>query len=645
MVGQIERVTKSATFPENAPVANLVFYRTYSRKIDGLRENWSQVCDRTVKGLKKLGLLTTDETELIYTMQKEVKSLTSGRWLWVGGTEWIEQKTNFSGAYNCSSTNIIDWQSFGLLMDLAMMGCGTGAVLEDKYISQLPVITNKLNVKIIGEVGTTPANLRREETEVQIDSDRVLIIVGDSRQGWVKSYQKLLQLSSDERFNGVVNIEVNINDVRPSGETLKGFGGVANPIKLPELYLKCANILNQAIDRKLNSVECCILIDEAAACVVAGNIRRSAGIRQFDSEDELGGNAKDNLWQQDDQGNWRIDPQRDALRMANHSRVFHHKPTLEETINAVRKQYYSGEGAIQWAGEAIARSNIDLLPTLEAKKEFLEYYEKGEAKTWLKEHFSNLSDEEISHRLGRYGLNPCHAGDTLVSTNRGLVPIKDLVGQHFQTLVDLRSIGLEGVKLTDAIAFPTGVQTTYTITLTNGMQMRCTDNHEHFTNQGWVKTKDLTPEHQIYIQKGEGYFGEGTITIEQAQMLGWWYGDGYNVIIKPQKHGRKESHLAKGFVFNQQEYDYAYPVVGGAIKSITGVEYVRKLHKGVYEFRTQSPLLEKFFSNLEIESKDILPLKFLAQSQEVLIGFLQGIFSADGTVEKSCRRIKLVNKS
>jgi ribonucleotide reductase class II len=180
--------------------------------------------------------------------------------------------------------------------------------------------------------------------------------VGDSRQGWVKSYQTILELSSDDRFTGDVTVTVDLSDVRPAGEKLKGFGGVANPVKLPMLYERCAHILNKAIGRQLNSVECCLLIDEAAACVVAGNIRRSAGMRQFDSGDELAAAAKDNLWQQDDEGNWRIDPERDALRMANHTRVFHAKPTLEECTAAVRKQFYSGEGAIQWAGEAERRA-------------------------------------------------------------------------------------------------------------------------------------------------------------------------------------------------------------------------------------------------------------------------------------------------
>ncbi len=93
--------------------------------------------------------------------------------------------------------------------------------------------------------------------------------------------------------------------------------------------------------------------------------------------------------------------------MANHSRVFHHKPTLEECINAVRQQYYSGEGAIQWAGEAIARANCDLLSSQELRKDFLKSYEQGTAKQWLHERYPTLDLYEIEHRLARVGLNPC----------------------------------------------------------------------------------------------------------------------------------------------------------------------------------------------------------------------------------------------
>ncbi len=805
MVQELKLISKEVRFPDSAPAAYPVFFRTYSRKYNNKRESWAEVCDRTLTGLKKLGKLTDEQVALIDKMQKQLKSLTSGRWLWVGGTEWVERPENFSGSYNCTSTNVIDWRSFGLMMDLAMQGSGTGGVLEPQYISQLPVILNQLQVNVIGAIGATSAGDRRHNTEVQFDyaDNAVKFFVGDSRQGWVKSYQSLLELSSNEQFDRAkpVQITVDISDVRPSGEPLKGFGGMANPVKLPTLYDRCANILNKAISRQLTSVECCLLIDEAAVCIVAGNIRRclpagalvhsesglvpiekirigdrvltskgfypvtnffdqgtqslcriktedgyfectpdhkvavledvygayrmvkakdlteddrlifvpkaitgtatelpefkgtlapqakritipaltadvayfigylhgdgsvgsdgwrvrfrisedqqqiidklivvgelfgldtytlrtpeqskarafelqfnssalnqylsqfkraftsinipdcillatvnireaylsgladadgcfsqgvlvasvhsdflrqvqsiyaslgitvrlchstrkrtgkwegelvtvgeaafdkiselfadhslrfagsqrvrpqsfkdhgfpkemvrpivntyqyhwsgtqkqmiaptvqkhipectdlipvkvksvefdvrvaptydievasihefvcegilvsnSAGMRQFSSEDALGSVAKDNLWQQDEAGNWRIDPERDSLRMANHTRVFHRKPTEQECVDAVRKQYYSGEGAIQWAGEAIARSNADLITTSELKREFLSAYVKGEGKEWLRSHQPEITERELEHRFQRYGLNPC----------------------------------------------------------------------------------------------------------------------------------------------------------------------------------------------------------------------------------------------
>lgn len=362
MVQELPRTRQQGPFPEAAPAAFPVFYRTYSRRgevVEGQRETWDQVCDRTLAGLVELGQLTPEETALLNRMQRQVKALPSGRWLWVGGTVWSKQPENFSGAYNCTSTNVVDWHAFGLMMDLAMMGCGTGAILEPKYISRIPAIRNRLTVTMAGGIGETPVDERHETTDVITEGNQVTIRVGDSRQGWVKSYETLLELSTDDRFTDDVHVTIDLRDVRPAGEKLKGFGGVANPVRLSLLYDRCATILNKAVGRQLNSVECCLLIDEAAACVVAGNIRRSAGMRQFDSGDELAASAKDNLWQQDADGNWRIDSERDVLRMANHTRVFHEKPSLQDCVDSVRKQFYSGEGAIQWAGEAKRRAGGD----------------------------------------------------------------------------------------------------------------------------------------------------------------------------------------------------------------------------------------------------------------------------------------------
>jgi ribonucleotide reductase class II len=428
-------------FPATAPAANPVFYRTYSRKGPGGRESWRQVVERNLEGLRQLGNLNAEEVELVRRMQLEQKALPSGRWLWIGGTDWIAQQENFSGAYNCTSTNLVDWEAFALMMDLAMMGCGTGAIIEPHLISRLPVVRNALAIDSVTDIGATPPDQRHDFTTHTIEGQTVAIRVGDTRQGWVESYRLLLQLSSDERFAAgePIHISVDLSDVRPVGERLKGFGGMANPVKLKDLYGRVAQILNKAQGRQLTSVECCLLIDEAAVTIVAGNIRRSAGMRQFSADDTAASQAKDNLWQQDSEGNWRIDPERDALRMANHTRVFHTRPDRQTVLEAVTKQFHSGEGAIQFAPEAIARSNADLLPTPELREEFVGVYcDQGrqEAGRWLQLHHPEIGEAELEHRLGRYGLNPCgeilgadfHCNLAEIHLNR--IDPKDHVGQE-----------------------------------------------------------------------------------------------------------------------------------------------------------------------------------------------------------------------
>ncbi len=400
-----------ADFPTTAPAANPVFYRTYSRKTASGRESWSEVGKRNLEGLQQLGQLNQDEMALLARMQADKKALPSGRWLWIGGTPWIEKEQNFSGAYNCTSTNLVDWKAFALMMDLAMMGCGTGAVIEPHLINQLPVVINPIKIKNISKIGITPASQRQERTSYKITGNEVFIKVGDSRRGWVDSYELLLELSSDERFSkNEIQLFIDLSDVRPVGESLKGFGGMANPVKLKDLYGRVARLLNKAVGRRLSSVECCLLIDEAAVTIVAGNIRRSAGMRQFSADDLVAASAKENLWQQDAEGNWSIDPEKDALRMANHTRVYHTRPSLEVIVEAVTRQFQSGEGAIQFAPEAIARSNADLLNTPELKAEFIDIYcdqGKEEASRWLQMNHGPINKTELEHRLGRYGLNPC----------------------------------------------------------------------------------------------------------------------------------------------------------------------------------------------------------------------------------------------
>ncbi len=622
-------------FPASAPTANPVFFRTYSRFTATGRETWQDVCTRTLAGLVKLGKLTDAEADVIDRMQRQVKAMPSGRWLWVGGSKWLEQPQNFSGAYNCTSTNVCDWAAFALMMDLAMMGCGTGGILEPDLIGNLPAIRNKLTVTTISEIGKVPIAIRQQLSTVEIAGNHATIRVGDSRQGWVNSYKILLELSSDDRFNDEVQVSIDLSNVRPAGEPLKGFGGVANPVRLLELYGRCANILNKSIGRQLNSVECCLLIDEAAVTIVAGNIRRSAGMRQFNSDDTLGATAKDNLWQQDEHGSWRIDPERDALRMSNHTRVFHKKPTLEECVAAVQKQYYSGEGAIQWAGEAVARSNADLLTTSASKADFLKVYEQGKAKEWFQNNHPNLDQKEVEHRLSRFGLNPCVTADTWVHTDTGAKQVQDLIGIQHGTYIngELFSTTKDGF-------FYSGTKPVVKLQTKEGYQLRLTANHQvlKVTSQTqksqyteWVKAGSLEPGDRVLIHNHRNLVAwDGTGTAETGWLLGSLIGDGCFAT-----HEASYSAQAKLRFWGDTQVemkDYALQLVKSNVVCADALTGLYNQQNKYYEISSAG--LRKLAAEYDIYHghKTITP-KIEAASYDFYCGFLRGLFDADGSVQ------------
>ena len=99
----------------------------------------SQVGARNLEGLRQLGNLDAEVALLAHAGREKSSSL---RPLALDRWHPLDRAAeNFSGSYNCTSTNLVDWQAFGLMMDL-VMGCGTGAIIQPHLIDRLPLVRN-----------------------------------------------------------------------------------------------------------------------------------------------------------------------------------------------------------------------------------------------------------------------------------------------------------------------------------------------------------------------------------------------------------------------------------------------------------------------------------------------------------------------
>lgn len=199
----------------------------------------------------------------------------------------------------------------------------------------------------------------------------------------------------------------------------------------------------------------------------------SALMIQYLFSDEAGATWKDNLWVQDEKGNWKIDPFRDPLRMANVTRVSLDKEelSLEAITKAVEMQYYSGEGAIQWGGAALLRANRDVLDNPAICESFIKALQEKRALQFLLD--LGIPDREAQDRLIRLGLNPCVTGDTVIQTHKGPQMVRDLVGQQTKVLVNGQLY-----ETTERGFFFNGVKPVVRVSTNTGREVKLTGNHK-----------------------------------------------------------------------------------------------------------------------------------------------------------------------
>jgi len=264
-------------------LGEITFIRTYSRvKEDGTKERWYEVCRRVIEGMYSVQKNHAKENRLPWNDNKAQKSAQEafdrmfnlkwtppGRGLWAFGTPMTMERRNSASLQNCAmvSTRDIDrndpGQLFAWVMDALMLGIGVG-------------------FDTLGhEKGLT----------IYANTDEVVTYqIPDSREGWVESVRLLI--NSYLRPHQAKQL-FDYSVIRPFGEPIKGFGGVASgPEPLITLHERIRSAVGSRTDETLDSRAIVDLVNLIGTCVVAGNVRRSATLALGQADDEVFANLK-----------------------------------------------------------------------------------------------------------------------------------------------------------------------------------------------------------------------------------------------------------------------------------------------------------------------------------------------------------------
>jgi ribonucleoside-diphosphate reductase alpha chain len=256
----------------------IVYHRTYSRIMeDGSQETWPDTVVRVINGvftIRKWWILSHnlpwDEVaaqERAYWMAVRMLRmlwLPPGRGLWVMGTDYLYERGSM-GLYNCAFVEVRDLpKDISWLMDALMCGCGVG-------------------------FGITPKEYPNEI--VFPGEDLQNYVIPDTREGWVESVRLLL----DSYQEGRKFVTFDYSQVRPYGLPIKGFGGLSSgPEPLMELHDRIRDFMESYIKGDINWTRLVAdLANATGACVVAGNVRRSAEICMSSPGDQVFIDLKD----------------------------------------------------------------------------------------------------------------------------------------------------------------------------------------------------------------------------------------------------------------------------------------------------------------------------------------------------------------
>ncbi len=273
--------------------------------------------------------------------------------------------------------------------------------------------------------------------------------------------------------------------------------------------------------------------------------------------------------------------------------------------------------------------------------------------------------------------NPCFPADQRVVTDRGLIRIGDLVaraaaGEHFSVYTNDVTSQSEPAKRVVATAptryMVTGTNEIVELRFSDGSRLRCTPGHRVWTaNRGWVHAQDLTSDDRVVrsLQHAERTFASPRIP-EQALAAGRATASREPIAL-PEKWSQELGHylgwlVADGCVTGQDVVTVygsddgraeAMPLHRELITAITGFEVKPSVQaNGTQQLRVSGHAFQAFVRALGVSSgraatKHVPDVIFEAP-QEALIGFLRGLFDADGgavSMKNGTRYVGLAGRS
>lgn len=228
------------------------------------------------------------------------------------------------------------------------------------------------------------------------------------------------------------------------------------------------------------------------------------------------------------------------------------------------------------------------------------------------------------------GTNPCVTGDTLVATDRGLVPIALLVDRSFRVASDTRLAGSAGY-LASSSAFCTGVKGVVRLRTREGFELRLTHDHKVRTPDAWVAAGSLRPGDKILVHAGAPAFGASG-TLDEGRILGWFVGDGCFANDSAGVEARLYFYSDKreyAPLFERAVQPVVRPAVNRRTYTLTAVQVQARDMSVLASTRLAEWLMDR---GLGPDDKLKVPDCVLTGSEEMQRGFLQGLFSADGAL-------------